>query len=129
MQRILRRALWMALVLAAIFALNLANGNLKDSYQDMFFQAGIAMILAVSLNIVNGFTGQFSIGHAGFMAVGAYVGGALTYPIWQAAKKSIAAAHPGWHDAQVLSTFASSHWWLLPAAMVLGGIAAANFGW
>jgi branched-chain amino acid transport system permease protein len=34
--------------------------------------AGINIILAVSLNIVNGLTGQFSIGHAGFMAVGAY---------------------------------------------------------
>ena len=36
---------------------------------------GVNVILAVSLNIVNGMTGQFSIGHAGFMAVGAYVGG------------------------------------------------------
>ena len=34
--------------------------------------AGINIILAVSLNLVNGFTGQFSIGHAGFMAIGAY---------------------------------------------------------
>jgi branched-chain amino acid transport system permease protein len=34
---------------------------------------GIAVILAVSLNLVNGLTGQFSIGHAGFMAVGGYV--------------------------------------------------------
>ena len=33
---------------------------------------GINVILAVSLNLINGFTGQFSIGHAGFMAVGAY---------------------------------------------------------
>src|SRR5467141_3382938 len=33
---------------------------------------GIAIILAVSLNLVNGLTGQFSIGHAGFMAVGGY---------------------------------------------------------
>jgi len=39
---------------------------------------GIAMILAVSLNLVNGVTGQFSIGHAGFMAIGAYVGAAIT---------------------------------------------------
>jgi branched-chain amino acid transport system permease protein len=38
---------------------------------------GVNVILAVSLNIVNGMTGQFSIGHAGFMAVGAYVGGKL----------------------------------------------------
>ncbi len=35
---------------------------------------GVNVILAVSLNIVNGMTGQFSIGHAGFMAIGAYVG-------------------------------------------------------
>jgi branched-chain amino acid transport system permease protein len=34
--------------------------------------ACINIILAVSLNLINGFTGQFSIGHAGFMAVGAY---------------------------------------------------------
>ena len=33
---------------------------------------GIAVIMSVSLNIINGFTGQFSIGHAGFQAVGAY---------------------------------------------------------
>src|SRR6185436_15578659 len=33
---------------------------------------GVNVVLAVSLNIINGMTGQFSIGHAGFMAVGAY---------------------------------------------------------
>ena len=33
---------------------------------------GINIILAASLNLINGYTGQFSIGHAGFMAVGAY---------------------------------------------------------
>lgn len=38
----------------------------------------INIILAVSLNLITGFTGQFSIGHAGFMAVGAYVGAIMT---------------------------------------------------
>ena len=38
----------------------------------------INIILAVSLNLINGFTGQFSIGHAGFMAVGAYMSAVLT---------------------------------------------------
>ncbi len=38
----------------------------------------INIILAVSLNLINGFTGQFSIGHAGFMAVGAYLGAVMT---------------------------------------------------
>lgn len=34
--------------------------------------SGINIILAVSLNLINGFTGQFSLGHAGFMAIGGY---------------------------------------------------------
>ena len=38
----------------------------------------INIILAVSLNLINGYTGQFSIGHAGFMAVGAYTGAIIT---------------------------------------------------
>ncbi len=39
---------------------------------------GINIILAVSLNLITGFTGQFSLGHAAFMAVGAYTSGILT---------------------------------------------------
>src|SRR4051794_37104101 len=40
--------------------------------------AGINIILATSLNLVNGFTGQFSIGHAGFMSVGGYTSAYIT---------------------------------------------------
>lgn len=40
---------------------------------------GINIILAVSLTAVNGFTGQFSIGHAGFMALGGYVAASIVY--------------------------------------------------
>lgn len=52
-------------------------------YMDPYFTqvivfAGVNIILAVSLNIVNGFTGQFSMGHAGFMAVGAYASAFVT---------------------------------------------------
>ena len=39
---------------------------------------GINIILTASLNLINGYTGQFSLGHAGFMAVGAYVAAILT---------------------------------------------------
>lgn len=42
---------------------------------------GVNIILAVSLNVVNGMTGQFSIGHAGFMAVGAYIAGKLSFEL------------------------------------------------
>lgn len=51
---------------------------LQDVVYRVVMLCGIAIIMAVSLNLINGFTGQFSIGHAGFQAVGAYVAAALT---------------------------------------------------
>jgi len=42
---------------------------------------GISIILTVSLNITNGFTGLFSLGHPAFMAIGGYVTALLTFPI------------------------------------------------
>lgn len=50
-------------------------------YQNVIINVGIAVILAVSLNLINGITGQFSLGHAGFMAVGAYVSAYFTKEI------------------------------------------------
>jgi branched-chain amino acid transport system permease protein len=48
-------------------------------YTRIVLDMGIAMMLAVSLNIVNGMTGQFSMGHAGFMTLGGYSAGLITY--------------------------------------------------
>jgi len=48
------------------------QGGLIEYVQRIVLLAGINVILAVGLNLINGTTGQFSIGHAGFMAVGAY---------------------------------------------------------
>lgn len=42
---------------------------------------GISIILAVSLNLTNGFTGLFSLGHPAFMAIGGYTTAILTFPI------------------------------------------------
>lgn len=53
---------------------------------------GISVTLAVSLNLINGFTGQFSIGHAGFMAVGAYTSAYFTVYHTQAWERSLAAS-------------------------------------
>lgn len=53
-------------------------GMLSAFWQLNLIFAGINIILAASLNLINGYTGQFSLGHAGFMAVGAYVGVVLT---------------------------------------------------
>ncbi|MGQ9698109.1 MAG: ABC transporter permease subunit, partial [Armatimonadota bacterium] len=58
----------------------LSNRQLFSPYAfRILMLMGINTILAVSLNLVNGFAGQFSIGHAGFMAVGAYTSAAVTY--------------------------------------------------
>jgi branched-chain amino acid transport system permease protein len=48
-------------------------------FEKILFDIGVNIILAVSLNMVNGLTGQFSIGHAGFMALGAYGSIVVTY--------------------------------------------------
>jgi len=77
-------ALAIALV-AVLFVLNgLFSGTLVSDVSinpyvlQVMCLAGINIILAVSLNLINGFTGQFSIGHAGFMAIGAYSSAFLT---------------------------------------------------
>jgi branched-chain amino acid transport system permease protein len=59
-------------------------------YARLIVLAGINIILAVSLNLITGFTGQFSIGHAGFMAVGAYSSAYLTVYYAQAWERSLA---------------------------------------
>jgi branched-chain amino acid transport system permease protein len=51
---------------------------LPPYYYSILIYSGINIILAVSLNLVNGFTGQFSIGHAGFMSVGGYLSAFLS---------------------------------------------------
>ncbi len=128
MRRLLLRGVWALVIVVALLAVNAFFGNLQDYFADIVIQCGIAIILAVSLNIVNGFTGQFSIGHAGFMAVGAYAGGAVTYLVWNKAQTAIAAAHPQWSSDQVLAAFWAGHWYLLLVGMLVGGALAALFG-
>src|SRR5260221_1735250 len=47
-------------------------------YNRIIVMMGINITMAVSLNIINGHAGQFSLGHAGFMAVGAYFSAFMT---------------------------------------------------
>jgi branched-chain amino acid transport system permease protein len=67
-------------IVIALVALVLAVSNLflVDYYVRIINLIGINIILVASLNLTNGFTGIFSTGHAGFMAVGAYVSALLT---------------------------------------------------
>ncbi len=69
-------ALLAALAAAGIIAR--FSGLIDPYYLDVLTIVGINIILAVSLNLVNGYTGQFSLGHAGFMSVGAYLSAAAS---------------------------------------------------
>lgn len=55
-----------------------ATYGLNDYHQLIVLYIAINIILATSLNLVNGFCGQFSLGHAGFMALGGYASAALS---------------------------------------------------
>jgi branched-chain amino acid transport system permease protein len=69
------------LLLAAIALSALASlfsGRINSYWLIISYEIGINIILAVSLNLINGYTGQFSLGHAGFMAVGGYTAAVIT---------------------------------------------------
>ena len=63
---------WLVLVFGVAAVTQGLVGVMDPYLAKIFVLAGINAILAVSLNLVNGLSGQFSLGHAGFMAVGAY---------------------------------------------------------
>lgn len=68
-----------ALAIAAIWLVGYAlEANMNPYYLRVLINCGIAFILALSLNLINGCAGQFSLGHAGFMGVGAYVSALFT---------------------------------------------------
>ena len=91
---------------------------LPDFYAKLVLDIGIAIVLASSLNIVNGFGGQFSIGHAGFMMVGGYAAAWLTY------YGSIAL----WGSAAVHDGFLGGGDLLFLASCALAGVVAALAG-
>jgi branched-chain amino acid transport system permease protein len=76
---VIRRILTALAAIAGVWiADRLARSGLNPYVYRILVLCGINVILALSLNLVNGITGQFSIGHAGFMAVGAYTSAAFT---------------------------------------------------
>jgi len=87
-------------------------------YAEILALTGIAVILAVSLNLITGFTGQFSIGHAGFMAVGAYASVFMTVYFSQGAER--------WLTSLVGTTVAQSLVFL--GVIIFGALVAALAG-
>ncbi|NLX11226.1 MAG: branched-chain amino acid ABC transporter permease [Chloroflexi bacterium] len=93
-------------------------GGLNDYRELVLIYIGVNVMLTVSLNLVNGYMGEFSVGHAGFMAVGAYVSAVLTMWLFT--------------DSNVFGSAALPSEWGLPlgfiVALVAGGAAAALAG-
>jgi branched-chain amino acid transport system permease protein len=105
MSRTVRNLIVAAVVLGVLFALDFVfKANLISPYfVRIMMLSGIAITLAVSLNLINGFTGQFSIGHAGFMAVGAYSSAYFSVNYGAALAESIGGT-PGWLVSLGLAT-------------------------
>lgn len=95
------------LALAIPFSVVAFTGSIKGSTSLMLTQIAYSVILAVSLNLVVGFLGELSLGHAGFMCAGAYI---------------------GCFTANYLHTIIPDPTVVLVLSMVVGGLAAALFG-
>src|SRR5678810_1145584 len=125
MPTLLKRILSAILILLVLFAVDsfmsahgLFGFGAPPYYARIVMLAGINVILAVSLNLITGFTGQFSIGHAGFMAVGAYSSAYLTVYHAQTWEHSLAG----------VIGFSAAHALIFLFAILVGGIAAALAG-
>lgn len=92
-------------------------GLLDAYYQLVLMFIGVNIILSASLNLINGYMGEFSCGHAGFMAVGAYVSSVLS--VWLFTKD-------GKLGAALLSPELAVY--LFPAILLAGTVAAALAG-
>lgn len=106
---------------AAFLVLLFAFDKGMDRFTMQIFKlCAINIILALSLNLINGFTGLFSLGHAGFMAIGAYTCALLTMsPAQKVSNFVLAPINP--FLANVSIPF-------LPA-LLIGGLAAGLIGW
>ena len=101
------------IVLFALILLSLLVSVFQTGLNPYYFQVimyiGINIILSSSLNLINGFAGQFSLGHAGFMALGGYATAVVT------------------RSFGVVSGSAES-FFLFPIALITGGAVAAFAG-
>ncbi|HHV47237.1 MAG TPA: branched-chain amino acid ABC transporter permease [Tissierellia bacterium] len=106
----------LGVLLAVVLIINfLANDYVKTIAN----LCGIYVTLGLSMQLINGFTGLFSLGHAGFMAIGAYTVALLTItPENKAMNFFLEPIVPFLENVQ---------WSLLPA-LLMGGIIAAIFG-
>jgi ABC-type branched-subunit amino acid transport system permease subunit len=93
--------------LFVVFGVLSMTGVLGSQYSGLLIPIGIYIILSISLNLTVGILGELSLGHAGFMCIGAYVGGIFSLMTEESINPS---------------------WLRMILALIVGGIAAAIFG-
>jgi branched-chain amino acid transport system permease protein len=116
-----KRALGLLGFLAVLLLLDRVFPSVINPYAArLLILSGINIMLAVSLNLINGFTGQFSLGHAGFMAIGGYTSGFFAIQAGPAVLASLGASpeNPGWAAGGVV----------LVLGLLIGGVCAAIAG-
>jgi branched-chain amino acid transport system permease protein len=112
-------ALYVAILVGAAYALDAVPVAGMAYYNRIIVIMGINITLAVSLNIINGHAGQFSLGHAGFMAVGAYFSAFLTFFYFAPYVEKLGAGTRSWIVQNAL----------LLASVLAGGAVAAFAGY
>jgi len=107
-----------AIGLVAVFIV-MADRIFSSFYIRILNLCGIYIILALSMTLINGFTGLFSLGHAGFMAIGAYVSALLTM--------SPAQKEMNFFMSPIVPFLANVHLPFIPA-LIIAGLSTAFIG-
>ncbi|MEE1006283.1 MAG: branched-chain amino acid ABC transporter permease, partial [Acutalibacteraceae bacterium] len=98
---------YIIIAVVAVMSVMSVTGDLKRSTMGLLARIAYSIIMALSLNLVVGFLGELSLGHGGFMCVGAYI---------------------GCFCANFLHNVIGSPLLVLIISMVIGGLSAALFG-
>lgn len=107
-----------AVVAGLLFLVDMNNASGTSMLASVLQLGAIYALVAVSMNLLNGFTGLFSLGQAGFMALGAYTFGLLTIPL---ESRSIVYYLYGINDTLANMILP------IPLAMIVAGLVAAFF--
>lgn len=110
---------YLTIITITLIALIILNKTLDPYKLRIINLCGIYITLGLSMNLINGFTGLFSLGHAGFMAIGAYTVAILTMPIPM--------KEMNFFMKPMMPFLANIEWSFLPA-LLMAGVVAGFFG-
>src|SRR4051812_23704821 len=117
MPPILKRALVALLLIGAVVGLEIGFERIVPdaAWRQLALFAMVNVVVALSLNVINGMAGQFSIGHAGFVGIGAYTGAIVAGNLHRVVG--------GGADVLFKNSFV-----VMPCALLAAGVVAGLFG-